>query len=52
MGCHSSMRLSFCELFALGLHPGSWPVVHVTTGVDVAETHCVLPFLLTTSSKH
>ena len=37
MGCHSSRRLSFCELFASGLHPGFWPVMHVTTGVDVAR---------------
>jgi hypothetical protein len=31
-GCYGSRRLSFHELFALGLCPGFWPV---TTGVDV-----------------
>jgi hypothetical protein len=37
MGCHSSRRLSFCELLTSGLHPGFWLVMHVTTGVDVAR---------------
>ena len=36
MGCHSSRRLSFHELFASGLHPGFWSVMRVTTGVGVA----------------
>ena len=37
MGCHSSRRLSFHELFASGLHPGFWPVMSVTTAVDIAK---------------